>query len=61
MPSVSVASSEFRDAAATQAKALGMLDARCVFVDHPIQDATDEEMQAKADAAIDAVVAALTR
>ena len=61
MPSVSVASSEFRDAAATQAKALGMLDARCVFVDHPIQDATDEEMHAKADAAIDAIVAALTK
>ncbi len=60
MPSVSIASSEFRDAAATQAKALGMLDARCVFVDHPIQDATDDEMRAKADAVIDEVVRALT-
>ena len=59
VPSVSIASSEFRDAAATQAKALGMLDAQCVFVAHPIQDATDEEMRGKADAVIDQVVAAL--
>lgn len=59
-PSVSLASSEFRDAAQTQADALGMSDARCVFVAHPIQDATDDEMRAKADAVIDEVVAALT-
>ena len=57
---MSIASSGFRDAAATQAKALGMLDARCVFVEHPIQDATDEEMRSKADAVIDQVVAALS-
>ena len=60
VPAVSIASSEFQDAAATQAEALGMTDARRVFVPHPIQDATDEEMEAKADACVDAVVAALT-
>lgn len=38
-----------------------MTDARCVFVAHPIQDATDDEMRAKADAVIDQVVAALTK
>ncbi len=54
-----MASSAFTDAAATQAKALGMLDARCVFVAHPIQDATVAEMQAKADAAVDAIAEAL--
>ena len=48
------------DAAQTQADALGMSDARCVFVPHPIQDATDEEMRAKADAVVDAVLDALT-
>jgi hypothetical protein len=32
IPSVSVASSEFEDAAETQANALGMRDARRVFV-----------------------------
>jgi len=37
-----------------------MSDARCVFVAHPIQDATDEEMFAKADAVVDAVLAALS-
>ncbi len=36
-----------------------MLDAQRVFVDHPIQDATDDEMRAKADAVVDKVVAAL--
>ena len=59
-PAVSIASSEFEDAADTQAKALGMDDAQCVFVPHPIQDATDDEMRAKADAVVDAVLAALT-
>jgi len=58
-PAVSIASSEFIDAAATQAKALGMVDAKAVFVAHPIQDATDEEMRAKADEVIDRVIDAL--
>jgi len=43
-----------------QAEALGMNDARCVFVEHPIQDATDDEMRAKAEAVIDQIVVALT-
>ncbi len=57
---MSSASEEFESAAQTQAEALGMNDARCVFVAHPIQDATDDEMRAKADAVIDQVIAALT-
>ena len=61
IPSVSIASIEFEEAAATQAKALGMTDARCLFVPHPIQDATDDEMRAKADAVVEAVVEALTK
>ena len=59
MPGVFVASSEFVDAAAAQAKALGF-DAARVFVAHPIQDRTDDEMRALADAALDDIVAALT-
>ena len=59
-PAVSIASSEFVDAAETQAKALGMDGARRIFVEHPIQDATDDEMRQKADAVIDEVVRALT-
>jgi alkanesulfonate monooxygenase SsuD/methylene tetrahydromethanopterin reductase-like flavin-dependent oxidoreductase (luciferase family) len=60
IPSVSVASEEFVTAADAQAKALGMDAARCVFVAHPIQDATDDEMRAKADAVIEQVIEALT-
>jgi hypothetical protein len=60
-PAVSIASSEFSDAATTQAQALGMQSARRVFVPHPIQDATDDEMRAKADGVIDQVIYALTR
>lgn len=59
-PSVAIASSEFDEAALTQAMALGMADARRVFVPHPIQDATDDEMRAKAEGVIDAVIEALT-
>jgi len=36
-----------------------MLDAQRVFVAHPIQDATDDEMRAKADAVVEQVIAAL--
>jgi hypothetical protein len=57
---VFVASTEFAEAAAAQARALGF-DAAGVFVPHPIQDRTDDEMRAIADAALDGVIEALTR
>ncbi len=60
LPAVTIASSEFDEAARTQRRALGMNDARFVLVDHPIQDATDAEMRDKARAVFDSVVAALT-
>ncbi len=55
---VLVASSVFVEAAAAQAAALGFAAAR-VFVPHPIQDRTDDELRALADAAIDHIVAQL--
>jgi hypothetical protein len=58
-PSVFVASHTFEDAAETQAQALGLPEVKRVFVPHPIQDATDEEMAAKADAVLDALLEAL--
>lgn len=58
VPGVFVASTEFVDAAAAQAAALG-IDPRRVFVPHPIQDRTDPEMRRLAEGAVDAVVAAL--
>jgi hypothetical protein len=52
IPSVFVASDVFVPAAETQAKALG-LDAARVFVAHPIQDRTDDEMRALAEGAVE--------
>jgi hypothetical protein len=59
-PAVFIASTEFDGAARAQAEALGLPDVRRIFVPHPIQDATDEEMRAKADAVVDQVIEALT-
>jgi alkanesulfonate monooxygenase SsuD/methylene tetrahydromethanopterin reductase-like flavin-dependent oxidoreductase (luciferase family) len=58
-PTVFIASSEFVDAAQAQAEALGLPDVRRIFVPHPIQDATDDEMRAKADAIVDQIIEAL--
>jgi hypothetical protein len=58
-PGVFVASTEFVDAAVAQSRALGADPAR-VFVPHPIQDRTDPEMGALAEASVDAVIAAVT-
>ena len=55
LPGVFVASTEFVDAADAQSTALGFDPAR-VFVPHPIQDRTDEEMAALADAAVDEIL-----
>jgi hypothetical protein len=56
-----LASTEFVVAAGAQAKALGYGEVPAVFVPHPIQDRTDDEVRALADAAFDAVLAAVTR
>jgi len=58
-PAVFIASNVFEEAARVQAEALGLPEVRRIFVPHPIQDATDAEMQAKADAIVDAVIEAL--
>ena len=60
IPAVSIASNEFEVAAKTQAEALGMNGAKRVFVQHPIQDANDQQMSEKADAVVEEVIAALT-
>jgi len=54
LPSGFVASKEFIDAAAAQGKSLGITPAS-VFVAHPIQDRTDDEMAALARESIDAI------
>ena len=54
-----VASTEFVDAAASQAAALGV-EPRSLFVAHPIQDRTDDELRALADQAVDELLRAIT-
>ena len=56
LPSGFIASREFVDAAAAQGKSLGITP-ESVFVAHPIQDRTDEEMVQLALNSIDAITA----
>ena len=60
VPGVFVASQEFVEAANAQSRSLGFASVARVFTPHPIQDRTDDEMVAYADAAFDAIVAAVT-
>ena len=60
IPGVGIASSEFVEAAALQSKALG-LNPAMVFVPHPIQDRTDDEVGALAEQALASIIEALTR
>jgi len=59
IPGVGVASTEFVPAAAAQARSLG-IDPKMVFVRHPIQDRTDDELRALADEAVARIVEAIT-
>jgi hypothetical protein len=58
IPGVFVATVEFVDGAQAQARALGA-DPAAVYVPHPIQDRTDAELVAIADAAFEEILAKL--
>jgi hypothetical protein len=58
IPSVFVATTEFVDGAERQAKALGF-DPAAVYVAHPVQDRTDDEMQEMAERAFAELVRSL--
>jgi alkanesulfonate monooxygenase SsuD/methylene tetrahydromethanopterin reductase-like flavin-dependent oxidoreductase (luciferase family) len=60
LPSVLVASAEFVQAAAAQAAALGADPVR-IFVPHPIQDRTDDEMRTLADSYLEEILAGLVQ
>ena len=60
-PSLLVASSAFIAAAEQQAARLGAPGLRRVFVNHPVQDRSDEEMREMARAIVDEALAALRR
>jgi alkanesulfonate monooxygenase SsuD/methylene tetrahydromethanopterin reductase-like flavin-dependent oxidoreductase (luciferase family) len=57
---VPVATHEFMRAARAQAAALGRPDFDAVYVLHPIQDQTDQEIRSKAETVVEQVVARLT-
>jgi hypothetical protein len=60
VPGVFVATTQFTDGAVAQARALGATPAG-VYVEHPIQDRTDDEVRAIADGAVEQLVAALVQ
>ena len=60
LPGVFVASEEFVTAAESQSASLGYSAMARVFTPHPIQDRTDDEMLAYADAAFDRIVSQIT-
>jgi hypothetical protein len=60
IPTATVVSSEFVNAARAQAQALGAGDYKPVVVAHPIQPLTRDEVQKLADHAFEEVVRRLT-
>jgi hypothetical protein len=60
MATVAVATEPFRDEALEQARLLGVPDYRLVYVPHPVQLLTADELRALAHRAFDEIVARLT-
>jgi hypothetical protein len=60
VPGMFIASAQFVDAAIAQSTSLGFPSVARVFTPHPIQDRTDDEMVAYADAAFDDILASVT-
>jgi len=60
IPTAAVATEPFIDEALEQARVLGMPDYRMVFIPHPVQLLTLEELHERADHAFDLIVARLT-
>ncbi|MBT9505618.1 MAG: hypothetical protein IV109_03400 [Rhodoferax sp.] len=59
IPGVGIASTEFVQAAALQSKVLG-IDPALVFVRHPIQDRTDDELRTLADESMEQIIRSIT-
>jgi hypothetical protein len=60
IPAVCVATAPFTDEAIEQARLLGMPDCRMVYIPHPVQLLSGDELAGRADAVLPAVLAALT-
>jgi hypothetical protein len=54
-----VATTAFRDAATAQGQSLGF-DPAVIYVPHPIQNRTDDELRVIADEAFDEIIASIT-
>jgi len=61
VPAVPVATNEFIAPARVQASALGRAGFDAVYVQHPIQDQTPEQIAARADAVAEEIARRLTR
>jgi hypothetical protein len=60
IPTVGVATVEFRQGAEAQARSLGT-DPALVFIPHPVQDRTDDELKRLADEHLEAILALLVK
>ena len=60
IPTVGVATVEFMQGAAAQAKSLG-IDPALVFIPHPVQDRTDDELRKLADDHLEPILAMLLK
>jgi len=60
IPAVPVATTEFMTPARIQAGALGRSGFDAVYVEHPIQDQTPQQIAARADAVLPEIVRRLT-
>ena len=60
IPAVGVATTEFIQGAEAQAKSLGT-DPALVFIPHPVQDRTDDELKKLADDHLEPILALLVK
>jgi hypothetical protein len=60
IPAIPIATTEFITAARAQASALGRADLDAVYVAHPIQDQTKEEIEFKAELVLEEIAHRLT-
>jgi hypothetical protein len=60
IPAVGIATTPFADEAVEQARLLAMPGCRMLYIQHPVQLLTADELAKRADAIIAAIIAALT-
>lgn len=61
IPAVGIATAPFADEAVEQARLLAMPGCRMLYIPHPVQLLTDDQLAGRADAVFPSIVAALTQ